>query len=279
MAYLTNLVQRKRSVPSSRPSTRAWEIIRMWRDAHCSVSDSSVDMAYLLRVIFYRWSYLDNEPLPFDVVAGFMRVGQKYAIKPFFDKALARLATAFSSSLDAYTSSVMKNSLLSTDRIKTQRAEIVVDAIILARELNLCSLLPTAFWFACVTPEPLMHKNTGSIADVDRDAIPGAMKPLRVAPANYLFGWLDETVVPALDCKGPSCHDAKLQYSLQLWRPPGSNILLSWPSSAAKGLCKSCIALGKKHHGEGAKRLWKELPLFFNLPPWEELVPPSCAKQ
>lgn len=29
------------------------------------------------------------------------------------------------------------------------------------------------------------------------------MKPLRVAHANYLFRWLDETVVPALDCKGP----------------------------------------------------------------------------
>jgi hypothetical protein len=88
-----------------------------------------------------------------------MRVGQKYAIKPLFDKALARLATAFSSSLDAYTSSVMKKSLLSTDRIKTQRAEIV-DAVILARELNLPSLLvlPAAFWFACVTPESLVHK-------------------------------------------------------------------------------------------------------------------------
>jgi hypothetical protein len=126
-----------------------------------------------------------------------------------------------------------------------------------------------------VWPESLAHKNTRSITDADRNAILLATKPLRLTYANYLFGWLD-AIVQSPDCVQPTyCHSTKSDFSSKLWRPPGLSMTLSWPSSVAKGLCKPCIALGKKHHAEGATRLWKELPSFFNLPPWEELVPPS----
>ncbi|KAJ7679607.1 hypothetical protein B0H17DRAFT_944046 [Mycena rosella] len=66
------------------------------------LSDSSVEVAYLFRVIFYRWSYPDDEPLPFDVIAAFLRLGRKYDIKPLYTKAMSRLTVVFPSSVDEY---------------------------------------------------------------------------------------------------------------------------------------------------------------------------------
>jgi hypothetical protein len=217
-------------------------------------------------------SYPDDEPLPFDVIAAFLRLGRKYEIKPLYTKALSRLAVAFPSSVDEYINGEKQKYIVFSDPTNIQRGEIVIDTIVLARELNLPSLLPAAFWCVSIKPEWLANKNTSSIPEADRDVILLATRHLRFAYANYLFGWLDETVVASPDCmKAASCPNAKLQYSLKLWKPPGSSLPLYWPSSAAKGLCNSCVAVGKKNHSEGVRRLWKELPSFFNLPPWEEL--------
>ncbi|KAJ7679606.1 hypothetical protein B0H17DRAFT_1139136 [Mycena rosella] len=140
------------------------------------------------------------------------------------------------------------------DPAHVQRGEIVIDTIILARELDLPVLLPAAF---C------------SIPDSDRDTILLATSYLRLAYAKYIFGWLDEACA---DCAKPgSCSNTKLQYSLKLWKPPGSTLPLYWPSSAAQGRCNACVAVGKKHHSEGVRQFLKELPSFFKLPSWDEL--------
>jgi hypothetical protein len=76
-----------------------------------------------------------------------------------------------------------------------------------------------------------------------------------------------------IDCTQPiACGKAKLLNLLKLWKPPGTRLGFSRRSAAVEGLCSSCVGVGEQHHSEGTKRLWKELPSFFGLSPWEELL-------
>ncbi|KAJ7758318.1 hypothetical protein B0H16DRAFT_1535796 [Mycena metata] len=226
------------------------------------LSDSANEVAHLFRAIFDRWSYPEADPLPFDVIAAFLRLGLKYKIQPFFDSALSRLRVAFPASLEEYIDQGTRTKhIVFNDPKNVQRGEIIVDTILLARELRLLALLPSAFWFAATHLEFLTHNHTRGISDTDRNIIMSAIKPLRVAHANYLFGWLDHETVPR-----------KVQYSLALWKPPGLSPVFHWRAVAGQGLCKPCTAVGRKYHDEGAKRLWDELPSFFGLSPWGELL-------
>jgi hypothetical protein len=178
---------------------------------------------------------------------------------------------AFPSSVEKYTSNIMNQHVLFNDR--DRRGETAIDTIVLARELDLPFLLPAALWFSSTHLATWTHKNIRSLTDADRKAIISAITPLRVAFADYLFGWLDETVIRSANCTQPiTCRHAKLLYSLKLWKPPGGKLTFSWRPGAAEGLCRRCVDVGRQHHSEGAKRLWKELPSFFGLSPWEELL-------
>ncbi|KAJ7132701.1 hypothetical protein C8R46DRAFT_923984 [Mycena filopes] len=237
------------------------------------LSDSAVELTYVLRTIFHRWSYPPNQPLPFDVVAAFLRLGRKYAIKPLYDDALSRLTAVFPPSLTQYVDSKMSDHIQFPDPDDAnRRGQIVIDTIILARELTVPALLPAAFWFAATRLESLAHPHTALLSEADRDRILLAAKPLSIAYATYLFGWLDPAATPANCANAAVCNDAKLKYSLKMWRPPGSAMTLYWRTSAAGGLCKACVAAGQKQHAEGVRRLWTELPAFFGLPPWAEML-------
>ncbi|KAJ7025744.1 hypothetical protein C8F04DRAFT_1400402 [Mycena alexandri] len=238
------------------------------------LSDSANEVAHLFRAIFDRWSYPETDPLPFDAIAAFLGLGHKYKIRPFYDSALSRLRVAFPSSLEEYIDEGTRTKrIVFSDPKNVQRGELLVDTILLARELGLLALLPSAFWFAATHLGFLTRNHTEGISDADRNIIMSAAKPLRVAHADYLFGWLDTEAVPVADCLTPEgCRQKKVQYSLALWKPPGLSPVFHWRPGAAQGLCKQCATIGRKHHDEGAKRLWDELPSFFGLPPWGELL-------
>jgi hypothetical protein len=178
---------------------------------------------------------------------------------------------AFPSSVEKYTSNIMDQHVLFNDpQDGDRRGEIAIDTIVLARELDLPFLLPAALWFSSTHLATWTHKNIRSLTDADRNTIISATPPLRVAFADYLYGWLDETLIRSADCT--TCRHVKLLYSLKLWKPPGGKLTFNWRLGAAESLCRRCVDVGRQHHSEGAKRLWKELPSFFGLSPWEELL-------
>jgi hypothetical protein len=77
-------------------------------------------------------SYPDNEPLPFDVIAAFLRLGQKYEIQPLYDSALRRLMHVFSSSLEGHARGGWNKHVLFNDTQDTnRRCEIAIDTIVL----------------------------------------------------------------------------------------------------------------------------------------------------
>ncbi|KAJ7718415.1 hypothetical protein DFH07DRAFT_333663 [Mycena maculata] len=233
------------------------------------LTDSSTDVACVLRTIFDRWSYPDDEPVPFEVITAFMRLGRKWRMKALYRSALARLCYAFPASREEYVCNRAETRILFRDHISKQR-EIVVDTIALARELDLPFLLPAAFWLAATRLDYLAKDHTNTISSADRGAILSAVNPLRIAYAKYLYGWLDGN---SPDCTtGQECNAKKVKYALEVWKPPGIFLVFTWYSNATKGMCQSCAAAGRKHHSEGGERLWRELPSFFGLPSWDELL-------
>ncbi|KAJ7083468.1 hypothetical protein C8R44DRAFT_992026 [Mycena epipterygia] len=258
---------------------------RIYRGTLCSHSevlkhmveemDDLTDVLFCISLTTRPWkSYPDNEPIPFDVIAAFLRLGRKYRIQPLYGNALRRLAWTFPSSHQKYLESLSVHTIKRSDPADhSPPCDFVVDIILLAREFNLPSLLPLAFWLAATRIHLLANKNTSSLSDADRDAVIKAVEPVRIAHTNYLFGWLDEDTVASPDCTHPSaCSKNKLQNSLKRWKPPGLLMAFAWQPGAAKGLCDACVAVGRKHHNEGKKRLWEELPSFFGLPPWDQLL-------
>ncbi|KAJ7435219.1 hypothetical protein B0H11DRAFT_1859193 [Mycena galericulata] len=238
--------------------------------------DSSIDVEHVFRAIFDRWSFPDAEALPFEVVVAFMRLGRKWGMKPLYDGALDRLSFVFPATKDEYTKNPIETRIRFHDPTnKERRGEIAIDTILLARELNLPCLLPAAFWYAATHVDILANDHANSISVADRHTILSAMNALRFAHAEYLFSWLDESLVASPNCRQTatrSCSEKKLRYSVELWKPPGMSLRFNWRPGAEDGLCDACVTLGREHHGEGAKRLWEELPSFFDLPSWKELL-------
>ncbi|KAJ7151978.1 hypothetical protein C8R46DRAFT_913377, partial [Mycena filopes] len=238
------------------------------------LSDSAIEVGHVLRTMFYRWSYPDDAPLPLEAILAFLRLGRKYAMKPLYDNALARITTVAPSSVDDYIRAPMNAKVLFKDPANDERRqEIVFHTIAIGRELDLPYLLPAAFWFLSSKPDRLADDAANLLLPPDKKAILLATERLRVAYADCLFGWLDESVISSPDCSTPkTCRTTKTRYSLKVWRPPGLPLRFSWRTEAEKGLCSSCITVAKKRHRDGRQRLWKELPSFFDLPPWEELL-------
>ncbi|KAJ7773953.1 hypothetical protein B0H16DRAFT_115164 [Mycena metata] len=223
------------------------------------LSDSAIELSYVLRALFYR-AYPDNAPLAFDVIVAFLRLGRKYEMKALYDGALIRITKAFPSSVKEYPQ------MISEFITEGRRHKIAAGTIIIARELQLLHLLPAAFWSISLHFKLLGGDEANSLSEADKKTIISAVNPLRLAYADYLFGWLDEAIVPSPDCSKPNtCGATKARYSLSIWRPPGLSLRFGWNPDAATGLCKQCIALGKKHHTEGGGKTLERAPFLLQL--------------
>jgi hypothetical protein len=156
--------------------------------------------------------------------------------------------------------------------------EIIVEIVIVARELSLHSILPSALYFLTCSianehapPGPSILSRMHHLSNDDRDLVLHTLHPLRVAHADHLFAWLTSEELKSDICaKRAQCAHNKLQLALRIWKPPHMGIFLIWWTEFDKLLCASCAATGRKHHTEGREQLWKKLPAFYGLPPWEK---------
>ncbi|KAJ7021981.1 hypothetical protein C8F04DRAFT_1139453 [Mycena alexandri] len=127
------------------------------------LSDSTVELGYVLRALFYR-SYPDNTPIAFDVNVAFLRLGRKYEMKPLYDSAQTRITKAFPSSVEEYYPTDLLNFI--TER----RGNIAAESIVIARELELRHLLPAAFWFMARRFELLGDDKANSLSPTRRQS-------------------------------------------------------------------------------------------------------------
>ncbi|KAF7291418.1 BTB domain-containing protein [Mycena indigotica] len=121
-------------------------------DATLMLEEDPVDWEHVFKKLFHH-VYPDKEPLPFAVIAAFARIGKKYEIEWLLRNAVERLNLAYPSTLSVWLSSDEKSvelAIVPEPPLSSAHATVlehVLEASILARELNLARLLPISFWW------------------------------------------------------------------------------------------------------------------------------------
>ncbi|KZP23547.1 hypothetical protein FIBSPDRAFT_952058 [Athelia psychrophila] len=111
------------------------------------LSDTSADLAFVLEAIFLRKWVATGEPMPIEVVAAFLRLGNKYEIEALRAEAPKRLLFEFPSER-----AILDEHIYPVDRRGTM-IELAdwtfINVTNLAREQNLLSVLPLALYSCC----------------------------------------------------------------------------------------------------------------------------------
>lgn len=224
--------------------------------------------------------------MPFDVVAAFLRLGEKYNITILKTDALTRLQYEFPSTLEQY------DQANEWSMIENKHA-VTRDTINLAREVHCVDyILPSAFHALCCEN---VHK---AILEATRD---DGSKSL-LSPEDQVIvitGWakgrdfqrrvsmrwlLSEEELPPLYeycMTSPlSCIHARgrlIRSMGHLDAVPPIAALWNWeylPEEKDK-MCKSCLDVAEFSHTRGREAFWDNLPSFFGLPEWPELLKES----
>lgn len=217
-----------------------------------------------------------NNPIPFQVVAAFVRLGRKYDIDVVLKDGLRRLYYEYPTTLENYDA-LNPNDIQGGWTLIEDALGIDINVIKLAHEHSLLSVLPGAF--VNLDMEDIVAMGLGdngraaTLSLVDQRAwfIYSCALPKLVAETMYAWTKLPQSDYP--DCK--TCSDCEMSRALLAGSlfplPQNFGPLLSWRQEWERELCSECSERAKPLHNEGRSRFWDALPGAFGFPDWEEL--------
>ncbi|KZP08423.1 hypothetical protein FIBSPDRAFT_840249 [Athelia psychrophila] len=239
------------------------------------VTDSAIDIAIALRALFLR-GYVSRKALSITAVAAFVRIGTKYEIEILRAEGLERLFYEYPSSLSDY------DEMNSWSRIDYSWG-VNIDVANLAREQNLLSILPVAFYLLChdydakglTSGVPRDDGTTAMISPTDLITCLVARESLAELQAQTTFAWIN---LPSTNysCKTPpKCSKFRMQVMRSLSSHPASICGLDrWGCGLARepvnSMCIICAEMAELHD-DGREKFWNELPDNFGLPEWAEI--------
>ncbi|KAJ7169137.1 hypothetical protein C8R43DRAFT_945096 [Mycena crocata] len=206
--------------------------------------DTIVDVEYLLMTLYtpaLTWAstFLSEESLPFPAIAALICLGRKYDFKDLLDSAIKRLTFENPTTLKEYGARLNPDGSYQSTRITE-----LFDA-----------------------PE-----RTSLIPIDQRNCIMGREKLLKTQsqePEGYTFGW---TRSPP---SGGGCTDTILCTATReaTLRHCSDNMnVIALNELRRESLCRACTRHMLASMASGRKKIWQELPNFFDLPPWAELT-------
>ncbi|KAJ7157727.1 hypothetical protein C8R46DRAFT_1225271 [Mycena filopes] len=244
--------------------------------------DNVTDVEFVLKAL-YTPPFLCQTALPLPVIAAHIRLGTKYDFRGLLDLALERLTYENPTTLEEYDA----RKLSDTRRIVFYDG-IEFDVITLARENNILSVLPCAFYRLAIRAhtDPVenlfegVEKADGARASISlhdlRVCMSGREKLMRAQMQTQgALGWY-RFWGPGADCTNTnSAHcaktrDVRLRDYLNY---PFLKALadFDWHDKKNKRLCDACKRGIQEAISIGRGKTWDDLPGFFNLPPWNEL--------
>ncbi|KZP14498.1 hypothetical protein FIBSPDRAFT_935715 [Athelia psychrophila] len=248
----------------------------------CSVvqlSDTAEDVTFILQALYQRkyvaFGGKTGAKLPFGIVSAFLRLGQKYDIRPLYFEGRNR---AFE---DIPVTLAVHDSL--KDRTAVDSTELI-PLVALARKTGLLSTLPYLLYRCCVeySAKKLMaygpampDQSTDTLSHQDQLACLAGHPVIYKAQAHTTYTWLSTVQINMLGtCARPKlCKEAKRTIRLQTFRLVPKIIALDlWSSDLSTGLCKECSSIAHAKHDAGRAEFWEQLPAIFDLPPWSELL-------
>ncbi|KZP29334.1 hypothetical protein FIBSPDRAFT_927094 [Athelia psychrophila] len=239
------------------------------------LSDSAIDVTYVLEALCKRRHVTFNEPLPISVIAAFVRLGQKYQIDAVLSEALRRLYYEFPVDL-SQLDEIHTNAVNGT-AIIIKKNSVYIDVANLALEQNLLSVLPLALQHCSTARSHTIVKGVkredhtvATLSPINKEAVLAASCSLLRLQALTTFCWL---YPPVTACQTPEdCEHGRNQMTKTLFYPvPVYSGLVRWCEDWENDVCDSCVVRGRNLHHNGRRLYWDKLPSIFGLPEWEEL--------
>ncbi|KAJ7350550.1 hypothetical protein DFH08DRAFT_861737 [Mycena albidolilacea] len=253
--------------PNDQPSVEGCPIVEL-------SSDASEDVENLLKAL-YTPTFLLQKALPFAVVATLIRLRRKYDFRDLLDTAAERLTFENPTILEEFD--VLKTDGQGPYRLARilNHPGIFYDMLTLARENNIQSVLPCAYYRAVEHSNHLFDgisredRTRASLAPIDQRRCARGREALDKfhGEDGYPLDWVYSKTQN--DCSKPQCKDVRMHYlrqrTLHLYA-------LSSPPPRLPSLCPSCHKQYLDSWTAGRKKLWEGLPKCFDLPPWAELT-------
>ena len=210
-------------------------------------------------------------------MSGILRLSSKYGIQSLRSAIIDKLLVYYPISLDGYD----QDSHLVLRMPASSRA---LDVIVLARQTRVLHLLPCAFYRA-VTRGPvdvvagLTDPSALRLSETDLRAWIVGHHQLclanRTIVCSYFFNRLPDT--PGCVSTAHACFNRYFSAFLGLHRRgistgPLCFYKMPWEAISPKIGCPACLAKLKEVHEEGRKKVWNQLPDYFELGSWDELL-------
>lgn len=215
-----------------------------------------------------------GEPLPIEIVAAFLRLGNKYKIEVLRAEALKRL-------FHEYPLEVRDFDEMGHWSMIESGAWVISDTVKLAREQNLLSVLPVALYIVCrdYSAEEIMgsiSKSDGSLRpvlnSVDQCLCLAAYVRLLQTQGDTTLSWINSSSSYPHCEDSSTCCAVRQRLICKIFFPVAAlGGLGYWEQDWEERMCESCVAIAKDLHDEGRANFWDALPSIFDLPEWAEL--------
>ncbi|KAJ7188666.1 hypothetical protein C8R46DRAFT_979878 [Mycena filopes] len=256
--------------PPDQPTVEGCPVVEL-------AGDACIDVEHLLRVL-YDFSFMAQTAIPLPVIAALIRLTRKYDFRTLLDMAVERLTFENPTTLEAYDA-LLVDGKYSPTRIVPYYG-LLFDILTLARENNLLSVLPCAYYRILARYSQIrlldgILKRDGTVASLapvdQRRCLLGREKVfLKQCQPGYTIGWLRCWDGPTEDCLTPSACAGVRSLAIERYMSE-VGIWALVPDFLNKAQCKQCLHHIEASVAAGRKRTWDELPSFFDLLAWDEL--------
>ncbi|KII91851.1 hypothetical protein PLICRDRAFT_136362 [Plicaturopsis crispa FD-325 SS-3] len=233
--------------------------------------DQGQDVMHVLKA-FYGGDRYTGVPIPFAVVAAYLRLGSKYEIDALRREAVFRLHAELPCSFQALEEYLSR----APNRHIAHHPGWLFDVIALAHAHGLQRILPAAYYIvaALYTVHAILKgaptgvdasTTTVLSSDIAADIVIGREAILRTLRGFWRT---------ACDTCDDECEARKKRVFTRLWSPvPDCKLALmeEWDSNWEIGMCAECLQSARDSFQYNRERVWEELPGYFGLPAWAEL--------
>ncbi|KAJ7442462.1 hypothetical protein FB451DRAFT_1057514 [Mycena latifolia] len=245
--------------PPEQPSIEGCPVVEL--------SDRVEDVKRVLETL-YNPLFFAQKAIPLRVIASHVRLCRKYDLSDILQTIVERLTHENPTSLEEYDALITPGTGAYMPTRITPLRGLYFDTVTLARENNLLSVLPCAYYRVLLSSSPTgifdgAERGDGTLATLStidqRRCSAGRAAILRLQwDAGNTFGWIQEsTSVEETGCTDlANCRRKKLTF---------------FKSTDSLNLCHVCTQDAKTKIIAGRQKMWELLPTFFDLPPWDEL--------
>ncbi|KAJ7782647.1 hypothetical protein B0H16DRAFT_1446950 [Mycena metata] len=260
--------------PPDQPTVEGCPVVEM--------QDDVSDVMHLLTAV-YDPTFLGQKAIPLPYIASLIKLGRKYDFRKLLDAAMERLEFENPTTLSEYEARLTKNTPHYSPTRIVPYPGIILDMLTVARENNILTALPCAYYRALTMPLaslfdgiPRGDGTVSSLAEAERrQCILSYQKLLGTQfRPGYSLAWVNTWAVEDSCAFPKQCNEVR--NALRRYFSEQPKIYLLWNPLPTTVLCAvACVPCEKRTIDamkEGRKKAWDELPSFFSLAPsWNEL--------